>query len=111
MQNLLIGMASAPQNGAEQNGFMAFLPMILVIVIIYFFMIRPQTKKAKQQRDMLSALKKGDKIVTIGGVHGTISNVKDHTFIVQIAANTEIEIDKASVSAVINKTAEVQEAK
>lgn len=107
---LLLGMASAPQ-GQEPNAFMSFLPMIAVIAIVYFLMIRPQTKKAKQQREMISALKKGDKVVTVGGVYGTISNVKDHTFMVQIAANTDIEIDKTSVSAVITKPGEIEEKK
>jgi len=107
---LLLGMASAPQ-GQEPNAFMSFLPMIAVIAIVYFLMIRPQTKKAKQQREMISALKKGDKVVTVGGVYGTISSVKDHTFLVQIAANTDIEIDKTSVSAVITKPGEIEEKK
>lgn len=107
---LLLGMASAPQ-GQEPNAFMSFLPMIAVIAIVYFLMIRPQTKKAKQQREMISSLKKGDKVVTVGGVYGTISSVKDHTFLVQIAANTDIEIDKTSVSAVITKPGEIEEKK
>lgn len=109
MQDLLLfGMASTPA-GQEQNAFMSFLPMIAIIAIVYFLMIRPQTKKAKQQREMIGALKKGDKVVTVSGMHGTISNVKDNTFIVQIASNTEVEIDKSSVSAVVVKPGEVQE--
>lgn len=108
LNNLIqIAMSAGGQASEGQGaGLMGMLPMILIVVVIYFFMIRPQTKKAKQQKEMISALKKGDKVITIGGIHGTISQVKDGSFLVQIAAGTEIEIDRGSVSVVVKSNTE-----
>ncbi|MDD5019018.1 MAG: preprotein translocase subunit YajC [Candidatus Omnitrophica bacterium] len=82
-----------------QAGMMAQLfPLALIFLIFYFILIRPQQKQQKEFKKMLEALKKNDQIVTIGGVHGTIVNIKDKTLIVRVDDNTRLEIDKSAVS-------------
>ena len=76
------------------------IPFVLIIVIFYFFLIRPQNKKQKETEKMLSALKKGDKIVTIGGIHGTISSVKEQTVIVKVDDGCKIEFNRSAVATV-----------
>lgn len=93
--------ATAPSNGAP-----SILPMIFFMAVIcYFVIFRPQQKKAKEQAALISSLKTGDQVVTSGGFHGMISNVKDTTVIVKFAENVKIEVDKASVTGVIKDPA------
>jgi preprotein translocase subunit YajC len=72
-------------------------------VIFYFLIIRPQNKKQKDAKKMIEAVKKGDKVVTVGGVHGVVSSVKDGTVIVKVDENTKIEFSKSAISAVTAK--------
>ncbi len=78
----------------------SFIPLLLIIVIFYFFLIRPQNKKQKQTERMLAALKKGDKIITIGGIHGVISSVKENTVIVKVDDDCKIEFNRTAISTV-----------
>lgn len=80
---------------------MSVLPFGLIILIFYFFIIRPQNKKQKETEKMLSALKKGDKIVTVGGIHGVISSTKEKTVIVKVDDNTKIEFSRAAIATVV----------
>ena len=81
------------------GGFLSPLIMIvLIIVIFYFFMIRPQQKKQKKLQEAREALKKGDRIVTIGGIHGKIVDVREQTFVIAVEDNSHIEIEKVAVS-------------
>ncbi|MFB3919323.1 preprotein translocase subunit YajC [Candidatus Velamenicoccus archaeovorus] len=81
-----------------QAGMLANLfPLALIFLIFYFILIRPQQKQQKDFKKMLEALKKNDQIVTVGGIHGTIINVKDKTLVVRIDDNTRIEIDKSAI--------------
>ena len=81
----------------EGSGIGQFIPLILIFVIFYFFLIRPQQKKVKEHKAMVEGLKKGDKIVTSGGITGTISRVIDNEKIeVEIAENVKVEIIKAT---------------
>ena len=82
-----------------------------VILIFYFLIIRPQKKRDKEAKDMLAAIKKGDKIVTIGGIRGTVAIVKESTIIVKVDDNTRIEFSKNAISAVLNKKEESSSAK
>ena len=75
------------------------MPLILIFFIMYFFMIRPQVKKQKAHQAMLQSLKKGDKIITTGGIYGKIVNIKDRSFVIQVSENTRIEITKNAVAA------------
>ncbi len=81
-------------------GIVNFIPLLVIFGIFYFLIIRPQQKKQKEHQQMVSNLKKNDEIVTSGGIHGTIIQVKDKTLGVRIDENAKIEIDKGSVSLV-----------
>ena len=95
----IILQASSPGGGA-----MGQLVMILLIVVIfYFFMIRPQMKKAKTEKQFKEGLVKGDKVVTIGGVHGKIIEVADTTFLIEVDSNVKLRIEKTAVSAEATK--------
>ena len=78
----------------------------VIILIFYFLIIRPQKKRDKEAKDMIAAIKKGDKIVTIGGIRGTVAVVKDSTVIIKVDDNTRIEFNKNAISAVLNKKEE-----
>jgi len=84
-----------PQGG--QGGLGSFLPLILIMVVFYFFMIYPQMKKNKAQKKFREALKEGDKVVTIGGVHGKIEKMDETTFILN-SEGTRLRLDKTSIS-------------
>ncbi|GMO51187.1 MAG: hypothetical protein Ta2G_08970 [Termitinemataceae bacterium] len=92
------GQGGQPPTGMES--LMSFAPFILIIVIFYFLIIRPQNRKQKETQKMLSALKKGDKVVTIGGVHGVISSVKESTVILKVDDNTKLEFSRSAISTV-----------
>lgn len=85
---------------------MSVLPFGLIILIFYFFIIRPQNKKQKETEKMLSALKKGDKVVTVGGIHGVISSTKEKTVIVKVDDNAKIEFSRNAIATVIVDKAE-----
>ena len=87
----------------QYPGLVGFLPLIIIFVIFYFLIIAPQRKQQKKQQEMLGALQKNDQVVTAGGIHGVIVNVKEKTFVVRIDDNVRVEIDKASVSYKIEK--------
>ena len=87
------------QEGAEAKPmWQTFMPFILILVIIYFFMIRPQSKKAKEQRSYKDTVKKGDKIITIGGVHAKIVEIKEKDFIIEVGNGVKMTIQKEAVS-------------
>ena len=77
---------------------MNFLPMLLIIVVFYFFMIRPQMKKAKDHKKYVEELKKGDKVITTSGIHGKIVDVNEATFLVEVDSGTKIRFEKSSIS-------------
>ncbi|MFH0877994.1 MAG: preprotein translocase subunit YajC [Candidatus Omnitrophota bacterium] len=82
-----------------QPGMSSYLfPMAIIFLIFYVVLIRPQQKQEKDFKKMVAGLKKNDEIVTVGGVHGTIVNVKDKTFVVRVDDNTRFEIDKSAVA-------------
>lgn len=94
------GAKAASQTGSE-FGFGTLIPIIAFIVIFYFLLIRPQSVKQKKHQAVVSAIKTGDRVVTSGGIHGLVSNVKEQTIIVKIADNVKIELDRSCVSTVI----------
>mgnify|MGYP000202669545 FL=1 len=91
---ILYAFATNPDTPQGSGGIAAFFPFFLIMVIIYFLMIRPQTKRQKEKKDMLGALKKGDKVITIGGIHGTIAGIKNQgkTLVLKIDKNLNINI-------------------
>ncbi len=85
------------QEGAEANPLTSFLPLVLIIVIFYFFMIRPQVKRQKELKNFREALAKGDKVVTTGGIYGKVAEIKDNYVLLQIEDNVKIRVDKSAV--------------
>jgi preprotein translocase subunit YajC len=81
----------------QQNGWMSILMMVLIFVVFYFFMIRPQTKKQKEIQKQRNAMKTGDKVVTAGGIYGKIKEVNETTILIEVADNVRIKVDKNSV--------------
>jgi len=92
---------AAPATGVAGGGFGMMLPLILIVLIMYFFMIRPQNKKQKETQKMIDALKKGDKVVTIGGIHGVISSTKERTVVVKVQSGAEVEFNRTAIATVI----------
>ncbi len=96
--NILSILLLGPAGGeGEAGGLMSFLPLVLIMVVFYFFFIRPQMKKAKDQRKYREALKKSDKIITIGGIHGKIIEVRETTFMIEVEGQNRLEIEKSAV--------------
>jgi preprotein translocase subunit YajC len=103
---LLMGAPQGGEGAATSNPLMTFLPFVAIIAIFYFLIIRPQNKKQKETQKMLSQLKKGDKIVTIGGIHGTIQTVKEQTVIVKVDEDTKLEFSRSAISNVVTAAKE-----
>jgi preprotein translocase subunit YajC len=91
--------------GGQGSSFGAFVPLILMFVIFYFLLIRPQQKKAKMHKQMLSAIKKGDKVVSSGGLHGVVTGIADDVVTIEIAPKIRVKISRGSVSGILNKGA------
>ena len=109
MNTISILLMAAPA-GAQGGSFMGTVgPLILIIIVFYFFMIRPQMKKQKEAKKFLENIKKGDKIVTIGGVFGKIHEINDNSYTIEVEGGNKLKILKTAISqensAAINKTA------
>ena len=102
---MFIGEAFAQAAPAADQGSQLYslLPLILMFVLLYFLLLRPQMKRAKEHRSMLGALQKGDEVVTAGGALGKITNVGETTVRVEIAPNVEITVQKPSITSVLPK--------
>ena len=87
--------------GSPQASFL--IPLLLMGIVFYFFMIRPQMKKAKDEKQFKESIKKGDKVVTIGGVHGKVLDVNEKTFMMEIDNNVKVKIEKSGISAEATK--------
>ncbi len=93
------------QGGQQQgNPLLSLLPLVLIFVVFYFLLIRPQQKRQKKHQKLLQALDRGDRIVTSSGMHGTIANVKERTVIVVIADGVKVEIEKSHIAGKLDKT-------
>ncbi len=94
MKLLSIFLTAAPQPGAPaQNPLVSLLPFILIIIIFYFFLIRPQVKRQKEIQKFRKNLKKGDKVITAGGIYGKITDIKENVVILEIAPDVRIKVD------------------
>jgi preprotein translocase subunit YajC len=113
--HLLMGAPAGAEGAGGASSLISFFPFIAIIAIFYFLIIRPQNKKQKDTQKMLGALKKGDKVVTIGGIHGTISSIDGTDVIVKVDDNTKIKFLRSAVSNVLNareeKTEKIEEKK
>ena len=96
----VIAMAQTQGSSGGSNNMLSTLIMFgAIILIMYFLMIRPQQKRQKEHKAMLESIKKGDKVITNAGMHGTVTDVDDKTYEVQVAENTRIRFEKSSIAA------------
>lgn len=98
MLQFILLQATASAEGAQQQGGWSFwVMMIAIFVVFYFFMIRPQQKKQKELQKQRDAIKKGDKVITAGGIYGNIKEVQETTFLIEVSKDVTIKVDKGSV--------------
>jgi len=103
-------MAQQPQQAPGGLGAMGgmLIPMILVFVIFYFLLIMPQRRKQKKHQEQIEQLKPGDKVITSGGIHGTVMGVKEDKIELKISANTKIDISKNAIAVILGKKTEAK---
>ncbi len=111
MNNFLNVILMAPQGGAQggNSGFSSIFFLIAIFGIFYFFMIRPQMKKTKEQKKFRENLQKGQKIVTIGGIHGKIVEIQETTVIIEVEGQNRLKLEKSAVA--IDNSAQLTDAK
>ena len=97
MNNLFILLKSEGKPQPRGSQWSSLIFIVLLIVVFWLFFIRPQSKKAKEEQKFREGLKKGDKVVTIGGFHGKVVDVKESTVVISIAPNTEVEVEKTAL--------------
>jgi preprotein translocase subunit YajC len=104
MHFLAYAMGQGGSGGGGQGGSLgAFIPLILMFVIFYFLLIRPQQKKAKMHKQMLSEIKKGDRVVSSGGLHGVVTGIADDVVTMEIAPKVRVKVSRGSISGIMNK--------
>jgi len=103
--DLAYAMGGLPGGGGGAGGLGSFLPLILMFVVFYFLLIWPQQKKAKAHRQVLSTLKKGDEVVTSGGLYGTITGITDTVITLEIAEKVRIKVSRSSIAGVVKTPA------
>ena len=99
---------ASTQGGGGSGGMLSILPFILIMLILYFLMIRPQAKRQKAKKTMMAALKKGDRVVTIGGVHGTVVGLKNQgkIVVIKVDKNTNLTVVKSSIAGLAESVTE-----
>lgn len=95
---LAMAQPSSGTGGQTSNPIAAFMPLILMFIIFYVLLIVPQRKKQKEHQKMLTELKKGDKIVTTGGIHGVVVNLKDDIITIKVAENVKIDVNRGNIA-------------
>jgi len=98
MQHPLIVLMAPPQGGAPGNPIIQMIPFILILLVFYFFMIRPQMKKAKEQKKFVENLKKGDKILTIGGIYGKVVDTDETTVLMETEDGSRMRVVKSAIT-------------
>jgi preprotein translocase subunit YajC len=102
--NLLIAMA--PQGGSGAGGgsmVSTFVMFGAIFLIFYFMIIRPQQKRAKEREKLLASIEKGDKVITSGGVHGTVAGVEEKTVLLQVTENVKLKIERSAIATILNR--------
>ena len=94
--------------GGQGGGFAALVPLLLMFAIFYFLLIRPQQKKQKKHRELLGGLKKGDMVVTVGGLHGRITGITETVITLEIAEKVRVKVGRGFISGMASKEAEVK---
>lgn len=97
---LALMLFAPPTGGQTPNPFIQLVPLVLIFVVFYFFMIRPQQKKQKDREQVLDSIKRGDRVVTIGGIHGTVAGIETEkkTVLVQVADNLKIKFERSAIA-------------
>jgi len=111
---LFLAQAASPTPAAgstQPQGYVFILQLVFIGVIFYFLLIRPQQKRQKEHQKLVESVKTGDKIVTSGGMHGIVANVKERTVMVKVADNVKIELDRAAITSVERAEATTEETK
>lgn len=103
MDFLAYAMGGGGASGGQGSAFGAFVPLILMFGIFYFLLIRPQQKKAKMHREMIASVKKGDKIVSNGGLHGTVTGLTEDTVTIEVAPKVRVKLSRGFISSVIQR--------
>jgi preprotein translocase subunit YajC len=108
MTNLLSILLMSPQStgSGSQSSWLSFLPLILIVVVFYLFFIRPQMKRSKDQKKFRESLEKGQKIITIGGIHGRIVEIQDTTVTIEVEGQVRLRIEKSAVALDSSQTIE-----
>jgi preprotein translocase subunit YajC len=96
-------MGSSTEGGSTGNPILSLLPIVLMFVVLWLLILRPQQKRQKAHQRMVDELQKGDEIVTNGGIHGSVVNLKDDVVVVKIAENVKVELSRSAVARVKNK--------
>ena len=97
---LALMLFAPPSGGSTPNPLVQVVPLVLIFIVFYFFMIRPQQKKQKDRESLLDNIKRGDKIVTIGGIHGTVAGIETDkkTVLVQVADNVKLKFERSAIA-------------
>ena len=103
MFDLAYAMGTGGSGGGGQGGLGAFLPLIIIFAIFYFLLIRPQQKKAKLHKQVLATLKKGDRVVSSGGLHGIITGLADEVVTMEISPKVRVKVSRGSIAGVHRK--------
>ncbi|MBP7951043.1 MAG: preprotein translocase subunit YajC [Verrucomicrobiales bacterium] len=107
--HILADGAAPAGGGAAPGGMNPLFLMIIMFGLMYFMLIRPQRKQRQQHEQRIASLRSGDKVITAGGIHGLITNVKNTSVVVRIAENVRVEVEKGSISSIVSKADEPEE--
>ncbi len=112
MTSIAYALGQGGAVGQQAGGFSSFIPLILMFVIFYFLLIRPQQKKSKEHREMISNIKKGDRVVTSGGIYGDVTHVGETTMTLKIADKVRIKLARSNVATLVaSASSQVQKSK
>lgn len=98
-----MGTGGTGGTGGQGSPFGAFIPLILMFVIFYFLLIRPQQKKAKQHKQLLASIKKGDRVISSGGLHGVVTGLADDVVTMEIAPKVRVKVSRGSIAGITNR--------
>ena len=108
MVDIAYAMGTGGAGGEGAGGFAGFIPLILMFVIFYFLLIRPQQKRTKEHRQMIASVKKGDRIITSGGLHGRVTGADDTTLTVEIADKVRVKVARGNVASLVQPGGQAQ---
>jgi len=107
LMNLPLAMAAPAGEGAQPSPIGQFAPILIMVAIFYFLIIRPQMRREKERKNLINSLKQGDRVLFAGGMIGQVASIKDNTVMVQIADGVKVEVTRGSISTIFKKGEEV----